>query len=501
MKINKLIKMISYLYLLGMILCMTNGTVINKILYNYNFTNYILITILATLSLIPFIFTNLSNIKNFKFVNIYLYTVLFDIIRSSLSFIILGFMSASTYTLLRMLLELIFSALFQVYYNKNILSYQKYIGLFILSIGSCTFILPDFINKNNNINNNYIIGIGLTIIRCISQVIGSHFEIKAMSELKWTPGFLIGAQALGSFILELPIAIIIVYTTSIESWNTDIWNDTIVIPLLLSFLLIYVLQNLTGQLVQREFSQLVRNIGKTYVPLLVWIEMTIFKYEDISMSSSYYKIIGAMIYIIGGIIFFYNKKPLLILILGGSGVGKDTLITKLFQKYPNKFIQPKSYTTRSPRPIEYREIEYIDDITFDNLIKEDKFISYLIEPYGKYGIQKKDIKQTHLIYISQDYGEQSMRKYFNIKTIYIMPCKNLDDINLIRIELYNRIIHRKNTENINMTDNDIQIRIDCSINDIEIAKKRKDLIFVYNDFSDFEKSFNEFEMIVNNLIK
>lgn len=41
-------------------------------------------------------------------------------------------------------------------------------------------------------------------------------------------------------------------------------------------------------------------------------------------------------------------KPLII--LGPSGVGKSTLITRLTNKYPNSFGFSVSYTTRSPRP-------------------------------------------------------------------------------------------------------------------------------------------------------
>ena len=44
------------------------------------------------------------------------------------------------------------------------------------------------------------------------------------------------------------------------------------------------------------------------------------------------------------------KKPLLI--LGPSGVGKDTMIDKLKEKYPNVFFKFPSYTTRERRPDE-----------------------------------------------------------------------------------------------------------------------------------------------------
>ena len=43
----------------------------------------------------------------------------------------------------------------------------------------------------------------------------------------------------------------------------------------------------------------------------------------------------------------YNNKPLLI--LGPSGVGKDTIINMLLEKYPEIFYKLPSYTTREKR--------------------------------------------------------------------------------------------------------------------------------------------------------
>ena len=51
-----------------------------------------------------------------------------------------------------------------------------------------------------------------------------------------------------------------------------------------------------------------------------------------------------------------NMKPLLI--LGPSGVGKDTLISMLKKIYPNIIFKLPSYTTRPKRPGEIEGVDY-----------------------------------------------------------------------------------------------------------------------------------------------
>jgi len=63
-----------------------------------------------------------------------------------------------------------------------------------------------------------------------------------------------------------------------------------------------------------------------------------------------------------------NYKP--IIILGPSGVGKSTLIKKLYNKYPDRFGFSVSYTTRAPRKGEQHGINYffVSKNDFEKLI-------------------------------------------------------------------------------------------------------------------------------------
>ena len=59
-----------------------------------------------------------------------------------------------------------------------------------------------------------------------------------------------------------------------------------------------------------------------------------------------------------------NMKPLII--LGPSGVGKDTMINMLLDKYPKLLYKLPSYTTRDKRPGEKKGKDY-------NFITKEKF--------------------------------------------------------------------------------------------------------------------------------
>jgi len=80
----------------------------------------------------------------------------------------------------------------------------------------------------------------------------------------------------------------------------------------------------------------------------------------------------------------YNNKPLLI--LGPSGVGKDTIINMLLEKYPEIFYKLPSYTTREKRLFgiqEYNDNFYASNKSklYELIKKGDKIIilNYNIE--------------------------------------------------------------------------------------------------------------------------
>lgn len=121
----------------------------------------------------------------------------------------------------------------------------------------------------------------------------------------------------------------------------------------------------------------------------------------------------------------HSKKPLLI--LGPSGVGKDTLINRLKEKYPSVFFKLPSYTTRAKRPGETEGVDYF-------YVSKEEFSA--MESQGKlFGIQKYNnnfyasnkSKLRELI----DNGDKIVVLNYNIETANSV--KNEFDFNFVAI--------------------------------------------------------------------
>ena len=173
-----------------------------------------------------------------------------------------------------------------------------------------------------------------------------------------------------------------------------------------------------------------------------------------------------------------NKKPLLI--LGPSGVGKDTLINMLKEIYPNIFFKLPSYTTRTKRPGEIEGVDYF-------FVSEEEF--KIMESQGKlFGIQKYNnnfyasnkSKLRELI----DNGDKIIILNYNIETANCV--KNEFDFNYVAIlspsedELRNRLINRGTNPE------EIENRMKNSIREINLINEANYIQFrvVNNDINE-----------------
>ena len=154
------------------------------------------------------------------------------------------------------------------------------------------------------------------------------------------------------------------------------------------------------------------------------------------------------------------KKPLLI--LGPSGVGKDTMINKLKEKYPNVFFKFPSYTTRKRRPEETEGVDYffISKKEFKEMESQGKLFGVKKYNDNYYASNKSKLKKFI------DSGDKIIILNYNIETANSIQ-KDFD-FNYVAIlppyegELRKRLINRGDKPE------DIEIRMETSINEIRL---------------------------------
>jgi len=159
-------------------------------------------------------------------------------------------------------------------------------------------------------------------------------------------------------------------------------------------------------------------------------------------------------------------KGKLFLIVGPSGSGKGTVISRLKEKYPG-FVYPVSYTTREPREGEKDGMVYhfISADKFKQMIEGDELLEYaVVHSDNYYGTSKKDIlgplKSGAIVVREVDIqGFHSIRDLVpkeNLVSIF-MKVPDLED-------LKGRILRRGE-----MSDEELQKRMDSALKEIDQA--------------------------------
>lgn len=91
----------------------------------------------------------------------------------------------------------------------------------------------------------------------------------------------------------------------------------------------------------------------------------------------------------------YHPQPLLLVISGPSGVGKDAVIKSLQKReLPLHFVV--TMTSRAPRPGEQDGIDYffVSKSKFEEMIEHDEFLEYALVYQDYKGIPKRQIQQA-----------------------------------------------------------------------------------------------------------
>lgn len=94
----------------------------------------------------------------------------------------------------------------------------------------------------------------------------------------------------------------------------------------------------------------------------------------------------------------YNRPryPLLIVISGPSGVGKDTIARRLINRRPDNFYFVVTATTRPPREGEEhgRDYFFVSNDEFARMIEEEELLEYAIVYNDYKGIPKQQIRDA-----------------------------------------------------------------------------------------------------------
>jgi len=94
----------------------------------------------------------------------------------------------------------------------------------------------------------------------------------------------------------------------------------------------------------------------------------------------------------------FNPKPMKykpLIIVGPSGVGKNTLIKPILDKYGALFEKKKSYTTREMRPSESKPKQhyFVNNEEFERMAKNKEFIEQHQRLAGMYATSRKELER------------------------------------------------------------------------------------------------------------
>jgi guanylate kinase len=94
-------------------------------------------------------------------------------------------------------------------------------------------------------------------------------------------------------------------------------------------------------------------------------------------------------------LYHHKKRPLLVVISGPSGVGKDTVLLRMKERrLPFHFVV--TATTRPPRPAETHGVDYffVSNDEFAQMIEQDELLEWAVVYNDYKGIPKQQVREA-----------------------------------------------------------------------------------------------------------
>ncbi|KAG6861346.1 hypothetical protein C0995_001325 [Termitomyces sp. Mi166 len=169
-------------------------------------------------------------------------------------------------------------------------------------------------------------------------------------------------------------------------------------------------------------------------------------------------------------------RPLVL--FGPSGVGKSTLLSRLFAEFPDKFGFSVSHTTRSPRPgeVDGKQYHFVTAQRFRELLPQGAFIEHAEFSGNFYGTSFQAVRSV------QELGRRCILD-IDAQGVRQIKNTNLDPVYLFisppSLAVLRARLHQRGTE----TETAVQKRLATALEEIEYAKQPNvhDFVIVNDD--------------------
>lgn len=129
-----------------------------------------------------------------------------------------------------------------------------------------------------------------------------------------------------------------------------------------------------------------------------------------------------------------KQNPLLIVISGPSGVGKDSIVQRMMErKFPFHFVVTATTREKRPNEIHGKDYWFVSEDEFARMIDEDELIEYAIV-YGDYkGIPKAQVREAlasgkDVVMRVDVQGAESVRKLAPEALLIFITCESEEEL-------------------------------------------------------------------------